>query len=120
MSAKPEQPELIDDDPRQQIADVLEEWRESRRVAKEQGGLLTSRQAARILGVTPNQVTVWMAKGRLTVWCFLGNNLVSAGEVLALYKERRDKGVRLYYCGNPAPPLSGLAPAALEAFGAGL
>lgn len=90
------QAELITDDPRcgESVSDVLREWKRFRQLCKEHGGLMTSGQAAKIIGVPPGQISVWCSRGRLTSFEVLGARMVAAPEVLALYKERAEEGIR--------------------------
>lgn len=107
------QAELITDDPRCEasVSDIFSEWKEYRRVGKECGGLLTTGQAAKILGVSTGQMSVWCSRDRLPSFEFLGVRMVPAPQVLALYKERTEEGVRTGGRGHKAPSLAELAKA---------
>lgn len=93
---------------------IFKEWREFRRVQKEENGLLTQAQAGLILGVTGSHVSVWVGKGRLSKWKFLGVPYVSAREVSLLFQEREKEGCSVGGRGHKLPSLremvlSGLA-----------
>jgi len=83
-------PELISDDPRRapSFADDLAELQTYFDLTREHGELLTSSQAALILGVTTGQIATWRARGRITSFLVLGVPMVPASEVAALYRER--------------------------------
>jgi hypothetical protein len=106
------QAELITDDPRcgESVSDVLREWKRYRQLCKEHGGLLTTGQAAKILDVASGQVSSWCHRGRLPSFDVLGARMIPAPEVLMLYKERTEEGVRTAGGrGVKAPSLSELA-----------
>jgi hypothetical protein len=105
------QPELISDDPRCEAstAEILGEWKRFRDLSKEHGGLLTSGQAARLLGVSPGQVGSWILRGRFTSFKVLGARMVPAPEVIALLKERQEEDPHLGGRGQKAPSLAELA-----------
>ena len=108
--------DLIDDDPR--VAPQkgpLAELIEFVQASKEMRGLITTGQAAKILSVPTSQVSVWVSRGRLSSRSILGARMVSAAEVLALFKERTEEGIRKSGGrGIKAPCLSGLAEAAWD------
>lgn len=94
-TAKIEQVELIDDDPRQDLAELspLELIREYRSASKRHGGLITRPLAAEILGVTPAQIGAWCARERLTDVSLGPVKFVPGNEVEALYRERVEQGI---------------------------
>lgn len=107
MSAATYQPELIDDDPRTESSSgIMADLREFIQASRECGGLLTPKQAAKILDVGSNQISVWASRGRLKSKVVLGVKMVSAGEVLALHRERLEEGIRTGGRGMKAPSLS--------------
>jgi len=111
VSAAVIQPELISDDPRRdaESTGVLADLRAFVQASRELGGLLTSGQAAKILGVQSAAVGVWVRRGRLSARDVLGVQMVSAPEVLALHRQRFAEGVAPGGRGNKAPSLSVLA-----------
>jgi hypothetical protein len=85
------QAELISDDPRDPSKGGM--WADIRHfidVSRECGGLITVGQASKILGVNSGQVSVWASRGRIKSTDVLGTKMVSAGEVLALHRERQE------------------------------
>lgn len=96
MSVAAEQFDLITDDPRTDDAgpSAIKEFRRFRSLQKEHGNLLTSGQAARILGVPSSQVSAWVARQRFTSFVCMGARMIPASEVIALYKERTEQGIR--------------------------
>lgn len=102
------QGELISDDPRDPAAvssGVLADLREVIRCQRELGGLLTTGQAAAVLGVTPSSVRSWAFRGRLRSVRVLGVVMVSAPEVLALHRQRLTDGLAVGGRGHKAPSL---------------
>lgn len=89
------QPELIVDDLRRPVESVgiVAELREVMKAQREMGGLLTSGQAAKVLGVNSGAINVWVRRGRLTGRDVLGVLMVSASEVLAMHRQRESDGV---------------------------
>lgn len=96
MALAAEQFDLITDDPRTDDAgpSAIKEFRRFRELQKEHGTLLTPSQAARILGVSPNQVSTWVARQRFTSFVVMGSRMIPAAEIIALYKERTEQGIR--------------------------
>lgn len=105
------QPELISDDPRCEAstAEILGEWKRFRELSKEHGGLLTTGQAGKLLGVPPGQISTWILRGRFTSFKVLGARMVPAPEVIALLKERQKEDPHLGGRGQKAPSLAELA-----------
>lgn len=109
------QAELISDDPRQESSQgVMADVREFIQATKEFHGLLTPGQACKILEVSPGQMSVWLRRERLRSKVVLGVRMVSAGEVMALHRERNSEGLRTGGRGLKAPSLSDLAASAWE------
>jgi hypothetical protein len=108
-----EQFDLISDDPRRESG-IFDELLDFVRASKEHRGLITMTQAARLLGVTAGQVSVWVSRGRLSIVTMMGVKMVSAGETLALMNERRAGEVRKGGRGNKAPDLADFASAAWD------
>ncbi len=96
MQASAEQFDLITDDPRaeEKGPKAIQEWKRFRALQKEYGSLLTGGQAARILGVSPGQVGSWVGRQRFTSFSVMGSRMIPASEVIALYKERTEQGIR--------------------------
>lgn len=96
MAATAEQFDLITDDPRCEdtLGNPFKEFKRFRELQKEHGNLLTISQAARILDVTSSQVSVWVSRQRFTSYTCLGAKMIPAIEVIALYKERAEEGIR--------------------------
>ena len=92
------------------MADV----REFIQATKELHGLLTPGQACKILDVSTGQMSVWTRRGRISSKMILGVRMVSAGEVMALLRERNQEAVRAGGRGVKAPSLSALAASAWE------
>lgn len=112
MALAAEQFDLITDDPRTDDAgpSAIREFRRFRALQKEHGNLLTSGQAARILGVSSNQVSSWVARQRFTSFLVMGARMIPAAEVIALYKERTEQGIRTGAGqGSKAPSLAEMA-----------
>jgi len=76
--------------------------------------LITVSQAAKILDVTSGQVSTWAGRGRIKAKVVLGVRMVSAGEVLALRRERASEGVRTGGRGMKAASLADMVSAAWE------
>ena len=109
------QMDLITDDPRDDAPQgVMADLREFVQASRECQGLLTPGQAAKILDVTSGQVSVWVARGRIKSKVVLGVKMLSAGEVLALYRERQQEIRASGGRGIKAPSLSALASSAWE------
>lgn len=109
------QAELITDDPRIEGSQgIMADIREFVQASRECHGLLTMGQAAKILDVGANQVSVWVARGRIKSKFVLGVKMVSASEVLALYRERAAEGVKKGPRGLSAPLLADLAASAWQ------
>jgi hypothetical protein len=108
------QPELITNDPRldAESSGIIEDLREFVRASRELRGLLTTGQAAQILGVAPGAVRTWVLRKRLSSVRILGVVMVSAAEVLALHRQRVAEGVSSGGRGHKAPSLAVLAEAA--------
>ena len=111
MRATAEQFDLITDDPRVDDAGpkAIGEFKRFRQLQKEYGNLLTPSQAARILDVSSGQISVWVSRQRFTSFVCLGTTMIPASEVLALYKERTEEGIRSGGRGKQAPSLAELA-----------
>lgn len=92
----------------------MADLREFVTASKECNGLLTPKQAAKLLDVPSGQISVWCARQRLKSVVVLGVKMVSAGEVLALYRERSSEGVRTGGRGMKAPSLVDMVSAAWE------
>lgn len=115
MSLAASQLDLITDDPRVSgISGAIAEFRAFYQASRELHGLLTQSQAAKILDVDSSQVCTWVRKGRLSSRVVCDVRMVSAGEVLALHKERELDGPRGGGRGRKAPSLSDLSAAAYE------
>jgi hypothetical protein len=107
MSASLLQADLITDDPRcESPQGIMEDIREFVRASKECNGLLTVGQASKILDVGSNQISVWAARGRIKSRVVLGVRMVSAGEVVALRRERAEGVVPVGGRGNKAASLA--------------
>lgn len=107
------QAELISDDPRCEVSQgVMADVREFVQASREFHGLLTPGQACKILDVSSGQMSVWLRRGRLRSKVVLGVRMVSAGEVMALHKQRTQEGVRVG--GRKAASLADVAAAAWE------
>lgn len=107
--------DLITDDPRCEATQgIMADIREFVQASRECGGLLTMGQAAKILDVGANQVSVWVARGRIKSKVVLGVKMVSAGEVLAFYRERAANGTKPGPRGLSAPLLADLVSTAWE------
>jgi hypothetical protein len=111
VSAVAIQTELISDDPRRESesSGVVADLRDFIRASRELGGLLTTGQAANILGVPPGSVRTWVMRGRLTSRQILGVQMVGAPEVLALRRQRASEGVATGGRGIKAPSLRAMA-----------
>lgn len=115
MSVAVLQPELISDDPRcEDSQGIMADVREFVAASREFGGLLTSGQAAKILDVSSGQVSSWALRGRLRSKMVLGVRMVSAGEVLALRRERSSGVLQTGGRGHKAASLSDLVSAAWD------
>lgn len=111
----PFQAELISDDPRCEASQgIVADIREFIAASKECGGLLTVGQAAKILGVSSSQVSVWAARGRIKAKVVIGVRMVSAKEVLALHRERLSEGVKVGRRPAGAASLSDMVSAAWQ------
>lgn len=109
--------DLITDDPRIEVQKgVLAELVSFVEASKEHRGLLTMSQAAKILGVPSGQVSTWTSRGRISSMEVLGVKMVSASEVLALYKERKAEVKSKGGAGLKAPSLAEIAGAAWDDF----
>lgn len=108
------QAELITDDPRIEGNGIMADILEFIQASRECGGLLTVSQAAKILDVPSNQVSAWAGRGRIKAKVVLGVRMVSAGEVLALRRERSTEGVRLGGRGLKAASLADIVSTAWE------
>lgn len=114
VAANAQQFDLITDDPRTEShPGMLAEFAEFYRASRDLRGLLTQAQAARILGVQSGQVGAWVTRGRLSSRVVADVRMVSAAEVLALYKERSVEIRKGAGYGVKAPSLADLAEAAL-------
>jgi hypothetical protein len=114
-SVTAQQFDLISDDPRREShPGMFAEFAEFYRASRELRGLLTQAQAAKILGVQRGQIGSWITRGRLSSRFVADVRMVSAGEVLALYKERQEEIRKSGGRGVKAPSLSELAQAAWE------
>jgi hypothetical protein len=114
MSVAVTQYDLITDDPRVEFAGVRAGIQEFVQATKELGGLLTMTQAGKILDVPSSQVSVWAARGRIRSKVVLDVKMVSAGDVMALHKERTEEGIRTGGRGMKAPSLADIAKAAWD------
>lgn len=104
-----EQYELISDDPRVDSDDIgplqlYRAWRKAQ--AEHPGGLLARPLAAEILGVSHGQLGSWISRGRLTNVCIGPVKMVPADEVMALWRERRDKGCSVGGRGKKLPSMA--------------
>lgn len=109
------QAELISDDPRCEPAQgIMADVREFIQASKDFHGLLTPGQACKILDVSPGQMSVWLRRERLRSKVVLGVRMVSAGEVMALHKERSSEVRSVGGRGHKAASLSELAAAAWD------
>lgn len=110
------QAELISDDPRvdAQSAGIIAELRDFVRASREMRGLLTSGQAAKILGVNSSSINVWVRRGRLTSRDVLGVPMVSAAEVVALHRQRQQEAPSKGGRGHKAASLSDMVEAAWQ------
>ena len=108
MSSAAIQADLISDDPRREAEKgVFAEFAEFYQASKELHGLLTQSQAKRMLGVSSGHLGTWISRGRISSRVISGVRMVSAGEVLALVKERqteKSEGGR----GHKAPSLANM------------
>lgn len=111
VRATAEQFDLITDDPRVDDSgpNAIKEFKRFRALQKEHGNLLTVSQAARILEVSSGQVSVWVSRQRFTSFVCLGATMIPAAEVVALYKERTEQGIRVGGRNAKAPSLAELA-----------
>jgi hypothetical protein len=114
MDITAEQADLITDDPRCATSAAVSDFREYWNATRDLHGLLTQTQAARILNVKSGQVCTWVRRGRLTSRVVAGVRMVSAGEVLALVKERQKEIRHAGGQGVKAPSLSDLVEAAMR------
>lgn len=109
------QAELISDDPRCDAPQgIVADLKEFVAASRECGGLLTVGQAGKILDVPSSQVSVWASRGRIKAKVVLGVRMVSAKEVLALYRERITEGVKVGRRPAYASTLSDMVAAAWE------
>lgn len=102
------QAEFAIDDPRHESQGIMADIREFMDASRECGGLLTVGQAAKILDVSPGHISTWAGRGRIKAKVVLGVRMVSAGEVLALKKERDSEGIRTGGRGRKAASLADL------------
>lgn len=112
MASTAQQFDLITDDPRceEKGPRAIQEWKRFRALQKEHGNLLTGGQAARILGVPASQVSSWVSRQRFTSFLVMGARMIPAAEVIALYKERTEEGIRTGSGqGSKAPSLAEMA-----------
>lgn len=86
-----EHPELISDDPRCEGSADVADVQTLREAAAEHGVLISSAQAAKVLGCTSGQMRVWTQRGKFTRIEGLGGVMVPLAEVEA-YKRLRDSG----------------------------
>lgn len=114
MSLSVVQEELISDDPRvdSRSACIIDDLREFVRASRELRGLITTGQAAQILGVSPSAVRTWAHRKRLSSARIFGVVMVSAAEVLAFHRERLASGPAP--AGKKAPSLAALAESAWQ------
>lgn len=109
------QAELITDDPRLEGSQgILADVREFMDASRECGGLLTVGQAAKILGVSSGHLSAWAGRGRIKAKVVLGVRMVSAGEVLALRRERLSQGISVGGRGHKAASLADMVSAAWQ------
>jgi hypothetical protein len=107
------QAELISDDPRcESSKGVLADVREFVQASRDLHGLLTPGQACKILNVSTGQMSVWLSRGRITSKVILGVRMVSAGEVMALHRERNSEEIKAGRRPLGSPSLSDLASSA--------
>lgn len=107
--------DLITDDPRcEPSGGILDDVRQFIAASREHKGLLTLGQAAKILDVGSNQVSVWVARQRLKSVVVLGVKMVSAGEVVALHRERLLEGPAKGGRGHRVANLSDMVSAAWQ------
>lgn len=108
--------DLISDDPRCDASSqgIMADIREFVSASRECGGLLTVGQASKVLGVPSNQVSVWAARGRIKARVVLGVRMVSAGETLALLRERNAEGIKVGRRPASAASLSDMVSSAWE------
>lgn len=112
MPATAQQYDLITDDPRceENGPKAIQEFRRFRDLQKEHGNLLTTGQAARIIGVPTSQIGAWVGRQRFTSFLVMGARMIPAAEVIALYKERTEEGIRTGAGqGSKAPSLAEMA-----------
>lgn len=113
MSVGSAQFELFTDDPRiERKGGIIAEFRQFYRASQEMRGLLTTGQASKVLGVNSGMVSQWVAKGRLSSVVIADVKMVSAAEVLALYRERAEEGCYVGGRGHKAPSLRDMAESA--------
>lgn len=109
------QSDLITGDPRREVRKTaLAEIRDYIRASREQGGLITQGQAARLLEVSGGQVGVWLRRGRLTSFDVAGLKMVSAAEIMVLMKDRQAGRIPGPGRGLKAPSLSDFVSDALN------
>lgn len=109
------QPEFTLDDPRDEASQgIMADIREFVAASRECGGLLTVGQGAKILDVSSGQVSSWALRGRIKSKMVLGVRMVSAGEVLALRRERDAEGLKVGGRGHKAASLADMVSAAWQ------
>jgi hypothetical protein len=109
------QAELISDDPRVEPSQgVMSDVREFIQATRDLHGLLTPGQACKILNLSTGQMSVWTRRGRISSKVILGVRMVSAGEVMALLRERNAEEIKAGRRPLGSPSLSDLASSAWE------
>jgi hypothetical protein len=105
------QPEFALDDPRNESKSVgiVAELREFVQASRDMRGLLTVGQASKILNVTGQSINVWIRRGRLQCREVVGVRMVSAAEILALYRQLNSEDKQAGGRGIKAPSLRVLA-----------
>ena len=84
-------PELISDDPRCPGSEAVADVQLLCESVEEHGPLISTGQAARVLGCSAQQVGVWTKRGKFTRVAVLGGVMVPVAEIEA-YKRLRDSG----------------------------
>jgi len=105
--------ELITDDSRAPICS-LTQLRQFWKDSKELGGLLTQAQAAKILDVSPGNITTWIQRGKLQFRTVAGVRMVGGFEITALLRQRKTEALSVGGRGYKAPSLSDMIEAARE------
>lgn len=111
VRAAAQQFDLITDDARREAdgPGAISEFKRFRALQKEHGNLLTVSQAARILDVSSSQVSAWVGRQRFTSFTCIGAKMIPAAEVIALYRERTNEGIRSGGRNSKAPSLAEMA-----------